>query len=217
MVGPQRRAPSAGNACPSEPERWSRAGDGALIPVYVSIVLAMRTAIAGGTQRFLERAAVVQWGLTICVYFVSCVPALLTLRIPGFEGQNVRLLYFLVFVVQLSDVLQYVWGKTIGRRPLAGLDVLGLALGRGAETGRAIHLSAGGGAIGSRSGTAETVAGLLAAASNVVAQRRSASSSRGTGFWYAVGVAPGWTRITCGICAATRTTGLSAPRRPSRA
>ena len=90
-----------------------------LIPVYVSIFLAVRAAIAGGTQRFLERAAITQWGLTICVYFVSCVPALLTLRIPGFEGQNARLLFFLVFVVQLSDVLQYVWGKTIGRRPLA--------------------------------------------------------------------------------------------------
>lgn len=90
-----------------------------LIPVYVSIFVAVRAAIAGDTQRFLERAAVTQWGLTICIYFVSCVPALLTLRIPGFEGQDARLLFFLVFVVQLSDVLQYVWGKSIGRRPLA--------------------------------------------------------------------------------------------------
>src|SRR5512145_2476284 len=54
------------------------------------------------------------------------------------------------------------------------------------------------------------VAGLLAAASNVVAQRSSASSSRGAGFWYAVGVAPGWTRITCGLCSGARTTGMSA-------
>ena len=90
-----------------------------LIPVYVSIFLALRAVIGGDTERFLERAAVTQWGLTICVYFVSCVPAMLTLRIPGFEGQNARLLFFLVFVVQLSDVLQYVWGKTIGHRPLA--------------------------------------------------------------------------------------------------
>ncbi len=28
-------------------------------------------------------------------------------------------MFFLVVVVQLSDVLQYVWGKTIGRRPIA--------------------------------------------------------------------------------------------------
>ena len=53
--------------------------------------------------------------------------------------------------------------QPISRRPLPALDVLRRALARGAETGRAIHLSPGAGAIGSRSGTAETVAGLLAA------------------------------------------------------
>jgi phosphatidate cytidylyltransferase len=90
-----------------------------LIPVYVSIFLAVRTALAGDTQRFLERTAINQWGLMICVYFVSYVPALLMLRIPGFEGQNVKLMFFLVLVVQLSDVLQYVWGKSIGRHRLA--------------------------------------------------------------------------------------------------
>ncbi|HJS43817.1 MAG TPA: hypothetical protein VJ755_10135 [Gemmatimonadales bacterium] len=54
------------------------------------------------------------------------------------------------------------------------------------------------------------VAGLLAGASNLLAQRSSASSSSGTGFWYAVGLAPGWTRVTCGICAGARAPGMSA-------
>ena len=54
-----------------------------LIPVYISILLAIRTALAGDTERFLERTATNQWGLMICVYFVSYVPALLMLRIPG--------------------------------------------------------------------------------------------------------------------------------------
>jgi hypothetical protein len=53
--------------------------------------------------------------------------------------------------------------RPISRRPLPGLEVMRRALARGAETGRAIHLSPGGGAVGTRSGTAETVAGLLAA------------------------------------------------------
>jgi phosphatidate cytidylyltransferase len=44
------------------------------------------------------------------------VPALLSLDIPGFEGRNVLLIAFLVIVVQISDVLQYVWGKLAGRR-----------------------------------------------------------------------------------------------------
>jgi len=90
-----------------------------LIPVYVSIFLAIRTAIAGDTERYLERTAMTQWALLICVYFVSYVPALLMLRIPGYAGRNASLIFFLVLVVQLSDVLQYVWGKTLGRRPIA--------------------------------------------------------------------------------------------------
>ena len=90
-----------------------------LIPVYVSIFLAIRTALAGDTERFLERTATIQWGLMICVYFVSYVPALLMLRIPGYEQQAPKLMFFLVLVVQMSDVLQYVWGKTV--RPRAGI------------------------------------------------------------------------------------------------
>jgi phosphatidate cytidylyltransferase len=88
-----------------------------MIPVYASILLPIRIALAGDTERFLERTATTQWGLIVCVYFVSYVPALLTLNIPGFHAP--RLLFFLVLVVQLSDVLQFIWGKSLGRRPVA--------------------------------------------------------------------------------------------------
>jgi phosphatidate cytidylyltransferase len=90
-----------------------------LIPVYISIFVAIRLVLAGDTERFLERTAITQWGLLICVYFVSYVPALLMLRIPGYEHQNAKLIFFLVLVVQLSDVLQYVWGKSLGQRRIA--------------------------------------------------------------------------------------------------
>ena len=55
----------------------------------------------------------------ICVFCVSHVPALLPLDIPRFEGRNVLLIAFLVIVVQSSDVLQYVWGKLLGRTKIA--------------------------------------------------------------------------------------------------
>ena len=90
-----------------------------LIPVWMSIFIAIRAALAGDTESFLERTAITQWGLMICVYFVSYAPALLMLRIPGYEHQNAKLLFFLVLVVELSDVLQYVWGKSIGTHPVA--------------------------------------------------------------------------------------------------
>ena len=90
-----------------------------LIPVWMSILLATRTTLAGDTEHFLERTAINQWGLMICVYFLSHVPALLMLAIPGYENQNAKLMFFLVLIVQLSDVLQFVWGKSIGRRKVA--------------------------------------------------------------------------------------------------
>jgi phosphatidate cytidylyltransferase len=89
------------------------------IPVYACLWVPMRNAMAGETTDFLARTAKVQWGLMVCVYFVSYAPALLTLRIPGYEGQNAKLLCFLVTVAQMSDVLQYVWGKTMGRTKIA--------------------------------------------------------------------------------------------------
>lgn len=90
-----------------------------LIPVYAFLFVPLRNALAGDCERFLERTAKIQWALMVCVYCVSHAPALLTLKIPGHEGSGAKLLFFLVLVAQLSDVLQYIWGKTLGRRPIA--------------------------------------------------------------------------------------------------
>jgi len=90
-----------------------------LIPIYAFLFLPTRTAMSGETERFLERTAKIQWGLMVSVYCVSHAPALLMLQIPGFEGQNALLLFYLVLVVQSSDVLQYVFGKIMGRRKIA--------------------------------------------------------------------------------------------------
>ena len=90
-----------------------------LIPVYGSMLIAARTVVAGDTARFLERTATTQWGLMTCVYFVSHVPAILMIPAGETPHQNVKLMFFLVLVVELSDVLQYIWGKTLGRHPVA--------------------------------------------------------------------------------------------------
>jgi phosphatidate cytidylyltransferase len=90
-----------------------------MIPVYAFLFVTARLVLAGETERFLERAATIQWGLMTCVYCISYAPALLLLDIEGYEGENAKLLFFLVVVVQLSDVFQYVWGKLFGRHPIA--------------------------------------------------------------------------------------------------
>ena len=89
-----------------------------LIPVYAFVLVAVSNVIAGRTDRFLERTATIHWGLMVCVYCVSHAPALLILDVPGYRT-NAKLLVFLVLVVQISDVLQYVFGKLFGRRPIA--------------------------------------------------------------------------------------------------
>jgi phosphatidate cytidylyltransferase len=90
-----------------------------LIPVFGFLLLPISAAIGSDTTRFLERAAKVQWGLMICVYCLSHIPALLILPIAGFEGRNMQLVAFLILVVQSSDVFQYIWGKLIGKRKIS--------------------------------------------------------------------------------------------------
>ena len=89
------------------------------IPVYAFLLLPVLSALSGDTANFLERTAKIQWGLMLTVYCISHAPALLILDIPGHEGDNFLWLFFLIAVVQLSDVLQYVFGKLYGKRQVA--------------------------------------------------------------------------------------------------
>ncbi len=89
------------------------------LPVYGFLFLPMVAALRGDTTHFLQRVAFLQWGMMICIFFPSHVPALLTLDIPGYEGRGLLLIAFLVIVVQGSDVLQYVFGKLWGRHKVA--------------------------------------------------------------------------------------------------
>jgi phosphatidate cytidylyltransferase len=90
-----------------------------MIPVYTFLILPVFPVVRRETTNFLERTARLQWGLMLTVYCLSHAPALLILAIPNYTGQNALLLFYLVFVTQISDVLQYVFGKLFGRTSLA--------------------------------------------------------------------------------------------------
>jgi phosphatidate cytidylyltransferase len=90
-----------------------------LIPVYAFLVLPIASVVFGDSKNFLARTAETQWGVMVCIYCISHVPALLYLEIPGYENRNPLLVIFLLIVVQSSDVLQYVWGKLLGRHKIA--------------------------------------------------------------------------------------------------
>jgi len=88
------------------------------IPVYACLWIPIQNALNGNTKDFFGRSAKIQWALMICVYFVSYAPAVLYLNAPGYEHQGAKLLCFFVFIVQMSDVMQYLFGKLLGRRKI---------------------------------------------------------------------------------------------------
>ena len=89
---------------------WSRsAWFGVAMPLAAFLYVPAHLAIAGETDRFLERAAKIYWGWMLASYCLSYAPAL----------HDRTLLFYLLVVVESSDVLQYLWGKLAGRAAVA--------------------------------------------------------------------------------------------------
>ncbi|NHZ36011.1 phosphatidate cytidylyltransferase [Massilia rubra] len=89
-----------------------------MIPVYIFFLISAASAISQDTDDFLSRNARILFAVMFCVYGVSHAPALLMLDIPSFQGHNAQLLFFFVFIVQISDVLQYIFGKLFGKHKM---------------------------------------------------------------------------------------------------
>ena len=89
------------------------------IPVYAFLLLPIVSALRGNAQRFLVRVAETQWGLMMTVFCVSHVPALMNLDIDGYQDRAVLMIAFLVMVVQLGDLLEYFFGRRIGKTRIA--------------------------------------------------------------------------------------------------
>jgi len=104
-----------------------------MIPVYASLFIPARIAVAGDPKRFLERVAKIQAGLLICVYCLSHAPAILGLSLTdaakqpwvigdvaaNIRGSNASVLFFFVLMVQLNDVFQYMWSQLLGKHVIA--------------------------------------------------------------------------------------------------
>lgn len=86
-----------------------------------------------------------------------------TAAAANIETILVLLIVALVIALTWLHHSQALHGRIPARRPLRGFDIIRSALGRGAETGAAIHVSPGAGTVGNRARTAETIVGLLAA------------------------------------------------------
>jgi phosphatidate cytidylyltransferase len=89
------------------------------IPVYVFLAIPVVSALANDPQRFLERNAKLQWGIMVCIYGMSHVPALLLLDFPNYDKKNAFLVFFLVLVVQTSMITQHLASRKFKKAPVA--------------------------------------------------------------------------------------------------
>ena len=89
------------------------------IPVYVFLALPLASALANDPTRFLERNAKLQWGIMVCIYGMSHVPALLLLKFPGYDNKNAFMVFFLVIVVQICMVTQHFVARKFPHPPVA--------------------------------------------------------------------------------------------------
>jgi phosphatidate cytidylyltransferase len=89
------------------------------IPVYLFLLLPFRQVLIGETKGFLEHTSRVQWGLMMFVFGLSHIAYMMTL--PAVNGHDVggkELVLYLVLLTELNDILQYLWGKTLGKHKI---------------------------------------------------------------------------------------------------
>ena len=89
------------------------------IPVYMFLFLPIRQFLSRETSGFVASTSQIHWGLMAFVFCLSHMAFLLRLgAVPGTQVNGRTLILFLVFVVEMSDVLQYIWGKALGRHKI---------------------------------------------------------------------------------------------------
>ena len=89
------------------------------IPVYMFLFLPIRMVLVGETQGFLKAVGTLHWGLMITVFCLSHASYLLVLpnEINPMAG-SAGLLLFLVFLTEINDITQYLWGKLLGKHKI---------------------------------------------------------------------------------------------------
>jgi len=90
------------------------------IPVFAFLLLPLRMITIGETEGYLRANGTLHWGMMLMVFCISHAAFLLILRLKAHPDQmpGPGMVLFLVVFTQLNDVLQYLWGKSLGRRKI---------------------------------------------------------------------------------------------------
>ncbi|MGL4668783.1 MAG: phosphatidate cytidylyltransferase [Saezia sp.] len=82
---------------------------GVFIPVGAFLFLPMTAVLRKDTKQFLTRMAQIQWGLMICVYFLSYIPALVFLNPMDEAGKSLALIVFFLLLVFSANIFECIW------------------------------------------------------------------------------------------------------------
>lgn len=86
------------------------------IPVVMLFLLSLRTIIEDEAQGSFETLTKLQWSLMLTTYNISHIAYFASLPdIPGRSGDYQFFIFFLVFICQMNDIFQYIFGKIFGR------------------------------------------------------------------------------------------------------
>lgn len=89
------------------------------IPIVMFLFLPLRMVLKGNTVGIIKSMSSLQWILMLTVFGLSHMAYLLSLPdIAGFSSGGRGLLLFLVFLTEINDVMQFTWGKLLGRHKI---------------------------------------------------------------------------------------------------
>lgn len=89
------------------------------IPIVMFLFLPLRLVLKGDTVGIIKSMSSLQWILMLTVFGISHMAYLLSLpNIQGFNSGGRGLLLFLVFLTEINDVMQFTWGKLLGKHKI---------------------------------------------------------------------------------------------------
>ena len=89
------------------------------IPVVMFLILPLRLVLKGDTAGIVTSMSLLQWTLMLTVFGLSHMAYLLSFpEIEGFDSGGRGLLLFLVFLTEINDVMQFTWGKLLGKHKI---------------------------------------------------------------------------------------------------
>jgi phosphatidate cytidylyltransferase len=89
------------------------------IPVFMFIWIPFILVLEGETKMIMSSMAGLPTSLMLCVFGLSHMAYLISLpEINGFSAGGKGLLLFLIFITQINDVMQFIWGKIIGKHKI---------------------------------------------------------------------------------------------------